>query len=448
MSPASRRSPLAVICLTVFLDIAGFSIIFPLLPDMLEHYFEREGSEGLLGFLLGSESGGGLDVQDFRTRVLFGGILGSLYSALQFLSAPLWGSLSDRTGRRPVLLATIAGLALSYVLWFFSGTFLLLVLARCLGGAMSGNIAVASAVIVDVTDEKERAKGMGFLGAALGLGFFIGPALGSLLCLVDLGKITGGALGINPFSSAAAGSFLLAAINWIWVRKRFQETLSAEHRDRARHAGRPIHPLKLVRRYEYAGVNRTNLVYFLFFLAFAGMEFTLTFLAKERFDYTRTSMAWIFVYVGFIIILVQGGVIRRVVPRYGERRVALTGLILLPPGFLLTGWAEGGTLAHILFYSGLTFLALGSALTTPSLTSLVSLYSPADRRGEIQGVFRSLGALARAIGPITACALYFRFGAAALYTAGAIMLLLPALVARALPPPPEPAPAADAAAVD
>ena len=432
MTPEPKRSPLGIIFLTVFVDIVGFSIIFPLFPDMLEYYFAREGSESVLGHLLQfleSIAGGEGAEAEFRTQVLFGGFLGSLYSVLQFICTPLWGRLSDRTGRKPVLLFTTAGLAVSYVVWFFSQPFLLLIGARLLGGIMSGNIAVASAAVVDCTDAKDRAKGMGMVGAALGLGFVFGPVIGAFLSRLDLTEYTDGAFGTHPFSAAAAGAFILSGWNWIWVQRRFTETLDLKHRDQAEKTARPINPLKLFHRFDYPGVNRTNVAYFVFLLAFAGMEFTLTFLAKNRFDYHGRNMAWIFVYVGSIIILVQGGVIGRVAPKYGEKRVALTGLLLLPAGLLLTGWSD----TQLLFYSGLTFLAVGSALATPSMASLVSLYSPAERQGEIQGVFRSLGALSRAVGPIVACAMYFKFGPEMMYTAGAALIILPLLIARSLP---------------
>lgn len=431
MKRATGSSQLGIVFLTVFIDIVGFSIIFPLFPDMLEYYMEKEGEggvlAGLLHFLEGVAGGEGEDAE-FRTQVLFGGVLGSLYSALQFAFAPVWGGLSDRVGRRPVLLLTIAGLTASYLLWIFSGRFLALILARVLGGAMSGNIAVASAAVVDSTDERNRTKGMGMLGAALGLGFFFGPALGSLLARVHLEVPTAGALGLHPFSAAAAGAFALSLANLVWVLRRFRETLPqgiADHR-----TARPINPVKLFHRYEHPGINRTNLAYFLFLLAFAGMEFTLTFLAKERFHYTSENMFWIFAYVGIILIVVQGGVIRRVAPRYGEKNLSLAGLILLLPGFLMTGWSES---SQLFFYGGLTFLAVGSALVTPSMASLVSLYTSPERQGEVQGVFRSLGALSRAVGPIVACAIYFRFGAPSLYTAGALLLLAPILIAAGLP---------------
>ncbi|SVE31279.1 uncharacterized protein METZ01_LOCUS484133, partial [marine metagenome] len=212
--------------------------------------------------------------------------------------------------------------------------------------------------------------------------------------------------GLNPFSTAAAGAFLLSLWNLSWVMRSFKESLPEEERGKAHRAGRPISPLKLFRGFDIPGVTRTNMVYFLFLVAFAGMEFTLTFLAKDRLDYTSHDMMWIFIFVGLIIALVQGGVVRRMAPKLGEKKVTLCGLILLVPGLLITGTAQTGGM----FYLGLAFLAVGSALATPCLTALASLYTPSDRQGEVLGTFRSLGALSRAVGPIIACAAYWRLG--------------------------------------
>ena len=361
MNAERKKSPIGVLFLTVFVDLVGFSIIFPLFPDMLEHYAGADSFFGGLIANLAELSGEQGEKRDFYTTVLFGGILGSLYSILQFLFAPMWGRLSDRIGRRPVLLMTIGGLCVSYLVWIFSGSFLLLIISRVLGGAMGGNISVATAAMADSTDEKNRAKGMGMIGMAFGLGFILGPAIGALLSNPSLDIQSWGLPGLNPFSTAAAGAFLLSLWNLSWVMRSFKESLPEEERGKAHRAGRPISPLKLFRGFDIPGVSRTNMVYFLFLVAFAGMEFTLTFLAKDRLNYTSHDMMWIFIFVGLIIALVQGGVVRRMAPKLGEKKVTLCGLILLVPGLLITGTAQTGGM----FYLGLAFLAVGSALATP-----------------------------------------------------------------------------------
>jgi MFS family permease len=436
MTSAPPRSQLGVLFLTVFVDLVGFSVIFPLFPKMLEHYLASEGSESLIGrllqFLDSLSAAEDAEKRRFYSSVLFGGFLGSLYSVLQFLFAPMWGALSDRVGRRPVLLVTIAGLALSYLLWAFSGTFALLVASRLLGGVMSGNISVARAAIADSTGREGRAKGMAVVGMAFGLGFILGPALGAALSYVDLSKHID-LPGIQPFSAAAAGALALSLWNLSWVWRKLDETLPARaEASRApaegESAARPRNPLRILAGHEWAGVNPTHLAYFAFLVAFAGMEFTLTFLASERFGYQPRGMAGIFVFTGLILALVQGGVVRRL-KGPAVKRGALAGLVLTVPGFLVTGFGS----SEALLYVGLTFLAVGSALAMPCLTTLVSLYTPPEHQGRVQGTFASAGALARAVGPILGCLVYWKFGSTSPYLAGAVFLALPLALAASLP---------------
>lgn len=429
---AQKPTSLGVIFLTVFIDLMGFSLIFPLFPAILDHYIAVDGTDGLLGSLLDvlrrATEAGDRD-PDVYVAVLFGGVLGSLYAFLSFVFAPLWGRLSDRIGRRRVLIVTVFGTALSYVVWFFAQSFWVLVLSRLLGGVMSGNISVANAAIADVTTVENRAKGMGMLGAAFGLGFILGPAIGGALAQIDL-TTTISLWGVNPFSSAALGALALSTVNLVWVARRFHETLSPENIGRA-HAPRPLNPIKAMVHVDVPHVNPTNLVYFIYTLAFTGMEFTLTFLARDRFAYTPGKNALLFVYVGFLIAFVQGGVVRRLAPKLGEKKLTLIGFALVLPGLVVTGLAS----SELLLYAGLGLLSIGSALATPSLTALVSLYAPSHRQGEILGVFRSLGSLARAIGPLVAATIYWKFGSAWPYLSAAAVMVVPTLMVFPLPTP-------------
>jgi MFS family permease len=431
---ARRGSPLPVVLLTVFLDMVGFSILFPIFPQLLEHYLTREGPDSALGRLvsaLGQLSGGDHNA----VAALFGGVLGSVYSLLQFLFAPVWGGLSDRIGRRPTLLVTLLGTLVGYVLWIFSGSFALLVLSRLLCGIAAGNISTASAVIADVTEGKHRARGMGLLGMSIGLGFILGP----VVCLLALKAAPGlagpgasGALALHPFSGPAAVSAALAALNLVWIAARFRETLPPERRGTSAHA-RVWNPFAQARRLAFPGLSRTNWITFLFYSAFSGMEFTLTFLAAERLNYTVSGNTKMFVFAGLVIALVQGGLVRRLVPRMGERRVARYGLAALVPGFVAIGMAH----SQGLLYAGLFLMALGSALAMPSLSSLASRYAPGDRQGLALGTNRSLGSLARAVGPIASSLLYWRIGSGSSYWIGAGLLLWPLALAFGLPAVPE-----------
>jgi MFS family permease len=433
-APGGRRASMGTIFLTLFLDLVGFSIIFPLSPSMLEYYLKLEGSQGILGSIIRViESASPLAGQDkVYTAALFGGVLGAIYSLLQFFFSPIWGSLSDRTGRRPILIISIAGTAASYLLWAMSGSFLLFIASRFLAGAMGGNLSVATAAAADVTTRAERTKAMGLVGAAFGLGFTFGPAIGGSLSRIDMTKQfpSLAAYGLNPFSAAALGAFFLGALNLFQVITRFDETLRPEDRRRPAER-RPLNPAVFFRRSDIPGVRSVNIIYFIYLLAFGGMEFTLTFLAHQRFRYTPFDIMWLFVFIGVLMALVQGGLVRRVAPRIGERRMAIVGLVTVLPGFLLIGLAP----SPFILYVGLAFMGLGSGLVNPAFTSLVSLYAPPDRQGSVMGVFRSIGSFSRILGPLIATLAFWRFGSSSPYILGAAILIPPLLMTFRLPPP-------------
>lgn len=429
-APRDKRRVLGMVFLTVFIDMVGFSIIFPLFPHMLDYYVGLEGETSAIGRLtrtLATISG-----DRFAVVTLFGGVLGSLYSLLQFLFAPVWGRFSDVVGRRPALLLTLCGTAAAHLLWVFSGSFAVLVAARLLGGVMAGNISTASAVVADSCPGTDRARGMGILGAGIGLGFVIGPAIGGLTSIWDMAATFPWATswGINPFSACALAAFVLAAFNLLWVYRGLPET----HGGISTGAGkgemvRTIHPFRALGQLRFPGVKGTNLAYFVYQVAFSAMEFTLTFLAVERLHYEERDNMWMFVFVGITIAVVQGGLVRRVVPAAGEKRVAVAGISLTVPGLVVVGWAG----SNVMLYAGLALLAIGSGLVMPTLGALASRYTPDDRQGLALGVFRSMGALARAIGPVMGGLLYWRVGSWAPYALGSFLVAISLTVTAGLP---------------
>ena len=435
--PAQSKRTLGIIFLTLFLDLVGFSIIFPLFPAMLDYYLPNGAGDGsLLGQLIAplaawAESSGAADPR-FMTAVLFGGILGSLYSILQFLCAPLWGAYSDRVGRRKVLLITIAGLALSYAAWFFAASFWVLVLARVLGGAMGGNLSVATAAVADSTTREKRSSGLAIIGIAFGLGFIVGPGIGGLFAKINLLEIAPalGKFGVNPFSVPALVSFALALINLVWVSRSFKETLPPEKRGQTppERKGLPIFHLFQT---PSAATRRTNLVYLIYMLAFSGMEFTLSFLAVERFKFSPAQNGGMFVFIGFVLILVQGGIVRRLAGPVGEKRLALAGIACGIAAFLVLAIA----LNLGLFFGALALMAFSIGLASPTLNALVSLYTKEEEQGAALGVFRSAGSLARAIGPLLAAFVYFIYGSKSAYLFGAIIVVVPLILALKLPKP-------------
>lgn len=432
----SRRT-LGIIFLTIFLDLIGFSIIFPLFPAMLDFYLPDGAGDGsLLGKLVAplanlAEQSGAEDPR-FMTAVLFGGILGSLYSILQFLCAPLWGAYSDRVGRRRVLLITITGLALSYVAWFFAASFWILILARVLGGAMGGNLSVATAAVADTTTREKRTSGLAIVGIAFGLGFIVGPAIGGLLSTVNLLEhfpaLEGS--GVNPFSLPALISFILAVVNLLLVARRFDETLPEEKRGKPSTERRSLAVFRLFQSPSPA-TRRTNLVYLIYMLAFSGMEFTLTFLAVERFQFSPAQNGGMFVYIGFVLVLVQGGLVRRLVGPIGEKRLAVAGVVCGAIAFFALAIAT----SLGLFFFALAAMAFSIGLCSPTLSALVSLYSKEEEQGAALGIFRSAGSLARAIGPLAAAGIYFVYGSQNAYLCSSIVMIVPFLLALGLPRP-------------
>jgi len=419
MDPVAKKN-VKLMFWTLFLDIIGFSIIFPMFPKLAEFYLKNDSDNFFLKSLFSMLDAVG-SMGQMSSVVLFGGMVGALYSLLQFFASPLWGSFSDKVGRRPILLISLSGIFLSYVLWIFSGSFTLLLISRVIGGIMAGNMSVASAVVADVTKPENRSKGMAYIGIAFALGFIFGPAIGGILSLIDLTEMFPHLIsfGINPFSVPAGFAALLCFINLTMVFRSFNETLSPENKTK-----RSANIFKLFAPRKVREVNLTNLTYFIFISLFSGMEFTLTFLAADRLNYTPMQNAYMFIFIGFIIALVQGGYVRRKAAIVGEKSIALKGLVTIIPGLLCLAFAQSSWL----LYLGLFFLSIGSAMVIPTLTSMVSLFTDKSEQGENLGVFRSLGALGRVIGPIFASVLYWKFASQTPYIIGAVLLVLPIII--------------------
>jgi MFS family permease len=432
-TPAPRPLSLGVIFLTLYIDLIGFSIIFPLGPDLIHHYLAAEGQSGLMGWTLRhTEAFAHLFNAHPDVAVFFGGILSSLFSILQFVFAPLWGAISDRRGRRGVLRMTVAGTALGYLLWVCSGSFWLFLLSRIVSGAFSGNLSVATAAVADVTTRQERSRAMGIVGAAFGLGLVTGPMLGALTAHFNLLEHhpSLSRFGINPFSVPALISFGLCLVNLVWISARFKETLSAATRAGAPEA-RLRNPVRAILGLENRAVRRTNIVSFVYSLAFVAMETSLTFLAADRFGYTARQNGYLLGFLGLCAIVTQGYIVRRLLKTVDEIRVLGSGLLFSALGLVTIGFA------HIpsLLYLGLALLAIGSGLVNPASTGLISLYSDAAEQGRVLGIFRSLQSLSRAITPLLAGAVSGLFGFRVLFAGGAALALAAFGVGRTLPKP-------------
>jgi len=406
---ASKPLSLGVIFLTLYIDLIGFSIIFPFGPDLLQHYLGLEGHSGLLGWILAQTNAAAhlLGNEQHLPVVLFGGVVSSIFSVLQFLFAPIWGGLSDRIGRRRVLLFTVAGTALSYLVWAASGSFWLFVLSRVIGGAFGGNLSVATAAVADVTSREERSRAMGLVGAAFGLGLVTGPTLGAITAHYNLLVAHPGLarFGINPFSVPALIALAMSLLNLVWISRRFRETLDRSVRVETAET-RVRHPLHAIFALQNKAVRRANLVAFVFSVAFVAMEMTLTFLAADRFGYTARQNGWLLGYLGVCSIVTQGVLVRRLLKVVEETRILGWGLLFSAAGLLWIGWAS----APWMLYGALTLSSLGSGLVNPATTGLISLYCGPAEQGRVLGIFRSLGSLSRAITPVAAGLVFWGFG--------------------------------------
>jgi MFS family permease len=423
-----------VIFLTLYIDLIGFSIIFPLVPNLLGHYLTVDAHSGLLGWLLGQTDriATTLHMDSNFREVLFGGIVTSFFSILQFVFAPFWGTLSDRHGRRGVLRWTVAGTALGYLMWAVSGSFWMFLLSRVVSGAFSGNLSVATAAVADVTTREERSKAMGLVGAAFGLGLVTGPAVGGISAGWDLLKSHPGlaTYGVNPFTVPALISFGLCVLNLVWISARFKETLSEGARAQALEP-RLRNPIRAILMLDNAPVRRANIVAFVYALAFVAMEASLTFLAVERFHYTVAQNTKLMVFLGFCAIVTQGYIVRKMLKTMDEIRVLKLGLVSSALGLLAIGYAP----APWLLYTGLGLLALGSGLVNPSTSGLISLYATQAEQGRVLGIFRSLGSLARAITPVLAGVTFWVYGSRAVFVASAALALGALVVSVTLPKP-------------
>lgn len=438
--PSAPAKPLSlgVIFLTLFIDLIGFSIFFPVGPAMLEWYVKQESQGGLFQSLVVHLEGLAhvAHASSLATGALFAGALGSVYAFMQFVFSPVWGAYSDRIGRRPVLLITIAGNALSYLVLFFSGSFTLFFAGRLLGGIMGGNISVAIAAVSDVTSRENRSKGMGLVGVAFGLGFLVGPGIGGFASQFDLLKRWPdlAAWGVHPFSVPAAIALALCVVNLLWVQARFRETRVGTGRGPAATL-RERNPFHAFFKNPDAGIRRVNLVGFVVTFGFSFFESTISFFTADALHYAPRDLMWVFVVIGLVSIFTQGVLARRLVPKLGEKPSAVGGMTLIGLSFAGIGYAVGIAHSTPLLYLVLTLSTIGSGFANIALSSIVSLYAKPEEQGKVTGIYRSLGFLARALSPAVAGWLFFNSGGTFTFMIASLVLLAAAALGTRLPRP-------------
>jgi len=372
------KKALFTLFLVIFIDLAGFGIIIPILPYYAQNY-------GAKGFEIG--------------------LLMSIYSFMQFLIAPLWGKLSDRVGRRPVLLVSILGTCLSLIVLGLAQSLTWLFIARFLAGICGANISTAYAYVSDVTTEKNRAKGMGIIGAAFGLGFMFGPAIGGLLSQYSYQA---------PMFFGAA----LAAVNFIFAWFSLKEPkISEEIRATHRHQPRSFKVFQKV----LGQSSQTLLAIGLFFLvviAVTQMEVLFAIFMKAEYGFNAKKAGMALAGLGLIMVLIQGGAIGRLTKKFGEKKLIFFGTAIGCIGLSIFAATNSVWVAMI----SLCFMTIGHSFLHPCLSSLASLSAPKQFRGTTMGVFHSAGSLARVVGPPTAGALYDHINHGAPFYSGALIL--------------------------
>jgi DHA1 family tetracycline resistance protein-like MFS transporter len=366
--------PLLIIFLTIFVNLIGFGIIIPLLPFY---------------------------AQTFGASPLVIGLLFAVFSLCQLLAAPILGDLSDRYGRRPILVFSLVGTVVSFVMLALAHSLTMLFLARIVDGLSGGNISTARAYVADVTELKDRARAYGLIGVAFGLGFILGPALSGILAKVSY---------TAPIWAAAAMTLVAATMAWFWL----PETV---HRSRAG-AGNPLAYLpELLHR---PIVRRVLTIDFVYWFAFAIFQTTFALFAAERFGFDASRTGYFFAAFGVLGAVIQGGFIRPVVASLGDKTTFILGLACAAAGLV------AAALAHsvMLFAATLVPLAFGIGFGHPTVSSLISRVARGDEQGRVQGAASAVESLGRTLGPVWGNASLQHFGEATPYVSAAAFLVM------------------------
>jgi MFS family permease len=338
---------------------------------------------------------------------------------MQFIFSPIWGQISDRIGRRPVILISLLGASIAHLAFAFAPSFWALVFARAFAGLFGGNLSTAMAYIADITDEKNRSKGMGVIGAAFGLGFILGPSMGGIFA--DVGK----AIGDHPPFGQSFPAVIASAIcflNFLFALKSLPESRQALGETKQKYG------MRFQRIFQALSTPVLNVLMLLLFLntfALAHVEATLFLYVQDQFHWTLSQARFGFAYIGVIMVITQGYLIRKFMPKFGERNVLITGLGLSAIGFGISSAAS--TLWPLAL--GVTALGFGNGLANPSLNGSISLTSGKDVQGNNLGVSQSLSSMARILGPPTGGWLYQRISPSTPFLAASLVMVLGLIVA-------------------
>jgi len=363
-----RQAALGFIFVTLLIDVIGLGIIIPVMPKLIMQLT-------------------GCNISDASK---YGGWLTAAYAVMQFVFAPILGNLSDKLGRRPILLMSLFGLGIDYIFLSFAPTLALLFIGRIIAGAMGASFTTASAYIADISTPEKRAQNFGMIGVAFGVGFIIGPALGGFA----------GKFGVRVPFMVSAG---LSLLNFVYGYFVVPESLSKEHRrnfDWKR--ANPFGSFKNLKRYP-ALVGLMVCIFLIDFASWA-IQGTWTFYTIYKFNWNSVMIGISLTVVGLFVAIVQGGLIRIVIPKVGEKNSVYFGLLLWALGLVLFAFASQGWMMYVF----LVPYCLGG-VAGPALQGIMSNQVPANEQGELQGVLTSIQSVCAIIGPLTMTYLFYTF---------------------------------------
>jgi DHA1 family tetracycline resistance protein-like MFS transporter len=379
---------LTFILITVFIDMLGLGILIPVIPFV---------------------------VREFSPSAFTVGLLSMSFATFQFIATPILGRLSDQYGRRPLLLLSLLGSGIGYVMFGLANSLAMLFTARIIDGITGGNVSIANAYIADVSKPEDRSKTFGLLGAAFGLGFILGPAIGGA---------------VAHQWGLAAPALLAAALafgNTIFGFFVLPETHPVEKRRKADVSARSLNPIGgVIRAMQHPLLGRIFLAIFIFNCAFSGLQSNFGVFALVKFDWGPRETALLFSLIGIIGAMTQAVIVRKLVVKFRDRSIAAVGMWLQTVSYLLTAFVPRAWM----LYPASAITSFGAGITTPTLTGIVSKAVAETEQGTMMGTTQSIVALTRIVGPLWAGFSFDWLGAGAPYWSGAIMIAIAAILIR------------------
>lgn len=373
-SEMKPNAALMTVFLAVLIDLMGFGIVLPLLPFY---------------------------ASVFHASAIQIGLLYSIYSFAQLIFSPIWGSLSDRIGRRPIMLISTFGACIAYVVFGLAHTLFLLFVSRGIAGIMGGNISTAQAYVADVTTHEDRAKGMGLIGAAFGIGFVMGPAISTILIhpkFLDFFHISQ----LNKFAVPGFFAALLSFTSFLLVLFKLPETRKKVENQETKIIKSGVFSKTFWKSIALEKKNPNDVIFpllvlcvFLVSFAQASLYSSFPIFCNQWLDLSAEQVGMLFVYMGIIAAIIQGGLIKSLAQKFGEKNLFIVGNMILVAGFVLLPFAQ--TVSYLIFV--LSIMSIGGSLNLPTLNSLISKAADPQKVGAVMGTSQGIASLGRVIGP-------------------------------------------------